>query len=106
MLKLLQQTAAKAKGSRLNYITKLLIAFGETAEYDKSPDQSNLIKTLTSRELEVLRLIAAGLSNRAVAEVLVVTEGTIKKHLNNIFDKLDVGSRTHAVARAKELNII
>jgi LuxR family maltose regulon positive regulatory protein len=61
---------------------------------------------LSERELELLRLIAAGLSNSQMAETLVVTVGTIKWHLNNIYGKLDVRSRTQAVARARELQLL
>jgi LuxR family maltose regulon positive regulatory protein len=61
---------------------------------------------LSERELEVLRLIAEGLSNREIADKLVVTVTTVKKHVSNIFGKLDVTSRTQAVARARELDLI
>ncbi len=61
---------------------------------------------LTQRERDVLELVAAGLSNRAISEALVVTLGTTKKHLNNIFSKLNVKSRTQAVVRAKELSLL
>jgi LuxR family maltose regulon positive regulatory protein len=104
MEQLLQRVAAK--GVELDYVTKLLSALGEKTQLEKSSTGSSLAGVLTQREQEVLRLIAAGLSNHAAAEVLVVTEGTIKKHLNNIFDKLEVTSRTQAVARAKELDLI
>ncbi len=65
-----------------------------------------LFEPLTERELEVLRLVAAGTSNRAIAAQLIVTLGTVKKHLNNIFGKLDVQSRTQAIARARELGLM
>jgi predicted ATPase/DNA-binding CsgD family transcriptional regulator len=61
---------------------------------------------LSERELEVLQLVAQGLSNREIAEELIVTVGTVKKHLNNIFSKLHVRSRTQAVVRAKELDLL
>jgi DNA-binding CsgD family transcriptional regulator len=57
---------------------------------------------LTSREREVIDLVAAGASNAAVAEALVVSSGTVKKHLDNIYAKLGVGSRTAAADRARE----
>ena len=60
-------------------------------------------ETLTRREVEVLRLIAQGLSNRAIAERLVIGEGTVKSHVHRILRKLDAASRTEAVARAREL---
>jgi len=60
-------------------------------------------ETLTAREVEVLRLVAQGLSNRLIAERLSLTEGTVKSHLYHIFRKLNVSSRTAAVARTREL---
>ena len=104
MAKLLQHTAAQ--GVELDYVTKLLAALGARMQPEKPPAGSPVAEELTQREKEVLRLIAAGLSNRDSAELLVVTEGTIKKHLNNVFGKLGVKSRTHAVARAKELDLL
>jgi LuxR family maltose regulon positive regulatory protein len=61
---------------------------------------------LSERELEVLALIAAGESNRRIATELFVSVGTVKTHLNNAYRKLGVHSRTQAVARARELNLI
>ncbi len=65
-----------------------------------------LIEPLSEREKEVLRLIADGFSNREVAEQLFITVGTAKTHANNIYRKLDVRSRTQAVARATELGVL
>ncbi len=65
-----------------------------------------LPEPLTEREIEVLQLIAAGQSNKETAESLVVTVGTVKKHLSNIFGKLGVNSRTQAVARARDLQLV
>jgi two-component system, NarL family, response regulator LiaR len=61
---------------------------------------------LTSRELEVLKLMADGLSNQEIAARLFVSLNTIKTHSANIFEKLDVRRRTQAVDKAKKLNII
>jgi LuxR family maltose regulon positive regulatory protein len=72
----------------------------------KLKTQNFLVEPLTARELEVLRLIADGASNNAIAEKLIVSLGTVKKHVNNIFGKLHVQSRTQAIARARELQII
>lgn len=59
-------------------------------------------RELTVRELEILRYLSQGLSNRAIAHELVVTEATVKTHLVHIYDKLDVDNRTAAVATARE----
>ncbi len=65
-----------------------------------------LIEPLSERELEVLRLIAEGLSNQGIADRLIIAEGTVKRHINNIYGKLQVGSRTQAVAVARELGLL
>jgi LuxR family maltose regulon positive regulatory protein len=61
---------------------------------------------LSERELEVLRLLAAGLTNRQIAEQIVVSISTVKSHVHHICNKLDVGNRTQAVARARELDLL
>ena len=65
-----------------------------------------LIEPLSERELEVLHLIANGLTNQAIAETLVVALGTVKAHTASIYAKLDVHNRTQAVARARELGLL
>lgn len=61
---------------------------------------------LSSRELEVLRLMARGSSNKEIALALDVAVGTVKNHITNIFAKLDVGSRTHAALKAREHGLV
>ena len=61
---------------------------------------------MSERELEVLRLVAAGMSNSEISHTLFVALSTVKKHINNVYRKLDVNSRTRAVARARELNLL
>jgi LuxR family transcriptional regulator, maltose regulon positive regulatory protein len=61
---------------------------------------------LTARELEILRLVAAGASNQAIADQLVISLGTVKGHLNHILSKLEVQNRTAAVARARKLGLV
>ena len=61
---------------------------------------------LTDRELEVLQALARGLSNREIAEQLVITEGTVKNHVSNLIDKLGVRDRTQAVLKGQELRLI
>ena len=65
-----------------------------------------LADPLTSRELEVLEMLAAGRSNQAIANQLVVTLDTVKKHVSHVLGKLGAASRTEAVARARELSLI
>jgi len=65
-----------------------------------------LVNPLSERELEVLRLLATGMSNREIAEHLVVAESTIKKHITHIYDKIGVTSRTQVIVRAQELHLI
>jgi LuxR family maltose regulon positive regulatory protein len=65
-----------------------------------------LIDPLTERELEVLQQLAQGLTNKGIADRLVVAPSTIKQHLKNIYSKLDVHSRTQAVTRARELGLL
>jgi predicted ATPase/DNA-binding CsgD family transcriptional regulator len=71
-------------------------------------DQSNQVldDPLTPRELEVLNLIASGRSNHEIADYFVLAESTIKRHINHIYSKLGVESRTQALARARELGLI
>jgi LuxR family maltose regulon positive regulatory protein len=96
---LLRQVTAPAVAP--SYLSKLLAAFGSPASAAQS-----LVEPLSERELEVLRWIAAGLSNREIAAELVITEGTAKWHVNNILSKLQVNRRTEAVARARELGLL
>lgn len=62
--------------------------------------------TLTPRELEVLKLVAGGSSNRDIGQVLFLSEATVKSHLVHIYDKLGVRSRTSAVAAAREQGVL
>jgi LuxR family maltose regulon positive regulatory protein len=64
------------------------------------------VEPLSERELDVLLLISEGSSNQQIAETLIVTVHTVKKHASNIYGKLGVRNRTQAVARARELGIL
>jgi LuxR family maltose regulon positive regulatory protein len=87
------------------YLRKLLAALEQDAS-GTAPPAAELPEPLSERELEVLVLIAAGKSNRQIARELFVTAGTIKAHLRNIYRKLEAHSRTQALARARELNLL
>ena len=65
-----------------------------------------IVEPLTSRELEVLEMLAAGRSNQAIARELVVSLDTVKKHVSHVLGKLGAASRTEAVARARQLGLI
>jgi len=67
---------------------------------------SELVEQLTLRELEILRLIASGLRNKEIADQLFISLATVKRHVANIYGKLNVSHRTEAVARANELNLL
>ncbi len=104
---------AAAHGIMPEYVSKLLAVF--EAEEQKSEDKSPqspappaqpLIEPLSQRELEVLRLIAQGLSNREISERLFIALITVKGHNQKIFGKLQVQRRTEAVARARELGLL
>jgi LuxR family maltose regulon positive regulatory protein len=88
------------------YLDSLLdackITFGEPARSQPGP----LPDPLTPRELEIMRLICRGYSNPEIASQLVVTINTVKKHTSNIYSKLAVRSRTQAIARAHELDLV
>ena len=105
-----QRSGQAAAGVPLGYLARLLRAFGsEHAVPDTEPGTAavpGIVEPLTSRELEVLGLLAAGRSNQAIAGQLVVTLDTVKKHVSHVLDKLGAANRTEAVARARELDLI
>jgi LuxR family maltose regulon positive regulatory protein len=91
------------------YVRTLLKAFQQEqgTELASLPSPSGgLIDPLSARELEVLQLLAEGLSNKEIASKLVVTPETIKQHLKNICRKLDVHGRMQAVRRGRELKLL
>ncbi|MDJ0756262.1 MAG: LuxR C-terminal-related transcriptional regulator [Ardenticatenaceae bacterium] len=99
---------ALARGAAAEYIQRLLAAFPEVDSEDSGPSKARLtdgVDQLSEREVEVLRLIAQGLSNQEVASRLYLSLNTVKVHTRNIYSKLGVNSRTQAVARARALGI-
>jgi LuxR family transcriptional regulator, maltose regulon positive regulatory protein len=108
MLQLLREACARAIMS--GYTDRLLAAF--EAEKRKSADKPDLtpanlmIEPLSQRELKIMQFIAQGLSNREIGERLFLALDTIKGHNRKIFDKLQVQSRTEAIARARELGLL
>jgi LuxR family transcriptional regulator, maltose regulon positive regulatory protein len=111
MAELLSEAAAF--GMMPEYVRKLLATFEtEKRKTETEPDPSSAQATqplsdpLSQRELEVLRLIARGLSNREIGERLFLALSTVKGHNRIIFDKLQVQSRTEALSRARELGLL
>jgi LuxR family maltose regulon positive regulatory protein len=109
MAVLLQEAASQ--GIAPDYVAKLLAAFEAAPQERRRPEPppppaQPLIEPLSERELRVLRLVAAGLSNREVAEALYISVNTVKTHLQRIYGKLGVSSRTAAATKALELNLL
>lgn len=92
------------------YTGKLLTAFSKTIQTASLPPvpfaYPLLVEPPSARELEVLRLLARGASNQEIANSLVIAVTTVKKHVGNIYGKLGVETRTQAIARARELNLV
>ena len=101
---------AAAGGATQAYARRLLAAMGQAAEEaapaPAAPAARPLPEPLTERELEVLQHLAAGRSNQEIAARLVLALPTVKRHVGHILAKLEATSRGHAVARARELDLI
>jgi len=103
MARLLAQTAAL--GQEPDYARRLLEAM-PAAEPGQQAAEPALVEPLSQRELQVLQLIEQGLTNREIAQQLVISLATVKSHTANIYSKLGVNSRTQAVAKARTLRIL
>jgi len=88
------------------YAQRLLALFPETPSAPALAEHPAIIEPLSGRELEVLKLLADGLTNKEIAQRLFVSHHTIKVHARNIYSKLDVHNRTGAVARARAIGLI
>ena len=104
MKQLLQRAASHQIAPE--YVSMLLSAFPTPPSYPHSAAPSPLIEPLSERELQVLRLLANGLSNQEIAGALIVSINTVRTHLRRIYAKLAVNNRTAAVSRAQELEIL
>ncbi|MFT7585892.1 MAG: LuxR family maltose regulon positive regulatory protein [Cellvibrionaceae bacterium] len=89
------------RGGNKEHIGRIQAAFLPVAT-----THQDLIDPLAKRELKILHLIAAGLSNPEIADQLIIATGTVARHTNNIFGKLAVRNRTEATLQAKALNLI
>jgi len=102
----------------LDYAKQILAAFdaekarpegGSAADQRTAPSAvSNQVlpEPLTSREIQILVVLAQGLSNQAIAEKLFISPETVKRHLYNIYQKFDVKNRQQAIARANSLGLL
>jgi LuxR family maltose regulon positive regulatory protein len=102
---------ALARGVATDYTQRLLAAFPtlepeQTADPDTQALPSSMIEPLSQRELEVLQLIAEGLTNQEIASRLFLSLHTVKSHARNIYGKLGVHNRTQAVTRARSLGVL
>jgi DNA-binding NarL/FixJ family response regulator len=86
--------------------SKLLVEFGRKGRTMANQSTGSVDEELSTREVEVLKLLAAGASNREIADKLVLAEGTVKNHVSNILSKLHAENRTHAANLARERKII
>lgn len=100
------RSAARGEYFLLPSITaKVMAEFSRMVRPSKMNDNDLAIK-LSSRELEVLRLVATGASNKEIADTLVIAEGTVKNHLTSILSKLEARDRMQAVLKAREIGLI
>ncbi len=83
---------------------KVVAEFSRLA--DQVPRAEPLVESLSDRELEVLRLVSKGATNREIASTLVIAEGTVKNHMTSILGKLGVRDRTQAALKAREVGLI
>ena len=100
---------AVAAGVSGAYARRLLAAFEERTHAVSVPPTAagaGLVEPLTAREVEIVRLVAVGMRNQEIADQLVISLPTVKRHIANSYGKLGVGHRTEAVARANELGLL
>ena len=106
--KLVEAIRGVARGESFlepSIVNKIVAEFARLSPQRPSSSQP-LIEPLSERELEILRLLGQGASNKEIADHLVITVGTVKNHLTNIMAKLSVRDRTQAALKARELGII
>jgi LuxR family maltose regulon positive regulatory protein len=106
-----QADQAAARGVPLGCLAQVLRAFdgkdaGRGAGREAAAAVPGLAEQLTARELEILMLLGAGMPNARIAEELVITVDTVKKHVSHLLGKLGAANRTEAVARARQLGLI
>jgi DNA-binding NarL/FixJ family response regulator len=107
--RLLEAVLAAARGESVlqpSVAAKVLARMSQLPDPPNEPRRQPLVDPLTDRELEVLRALADGLSNREAAQRLYLSEGTVKNHVTNVLAKLGVRDRTQAALRARALGLL
>jgi DNA-binding NarL/FixJ family response regulator len=102
----IRQVYAGAPSIQPKIANKLLLEFGRKGRTQASPSRSPQQEELSPREIEILKLLAEGASNRKIAEELVLAEGTVKNHVSNILSKLHTENRTQAAYLARERKLL
>ncbi|RJP53228.1 MAG: hypothetical protein C4586_01835 [Anaerolineaceae bacterium] len=102
---------ALSRGIAPDYVQRLLAAFPtekqeKTIAFKSQGPDAEWIEPLSEREIEVLGLIAEGLTNQEISGRLCVSLNTVKAHTRNIYSKIGVNNRTHAVSKARTLGIL
>lgn len=107
--KLVEAIRAAARGESFlqpSVAAKVVAEFSRMGVPKTAVPQQTLVEPLSSRELEILAVLASGASNREIANQLFITEGTVKNHVSNILGKLGVRDRTQAALKGKEMGLI
>ena len=107
--RLVEAVQAAARGESVlqpSVATKLIARVSQLPDPPAVPRPQPLVDPLTERELDVLRAVADGLSNREAAALLFLSEGTVKNHVTNVLAKLGVRDRTQAALRARALGLL
>lgn len=107
--KLVEAIRAAARGESFlqpSVAAKVIAEFSRLAEQAQAKPPPPLVEPLSERELEVLRLVARGASNKEIAAALFIAEGTVKNHLTSILGKLGARDRTQALLKAQELGLV
>ncbi len=97
---------ARRQGVSISHVDGLLAAFGDEGKPAVAAPSGDAVENLSAREIEILRLVAAGFSNREVGERLYISENTVKWHTSNIYSKMGVSNRTEAVNLARETGLL
>ena len=107
--KLVEAIRAAARGESFlqpSIASKVVAEFARMAAQPKKVEKVEWVESLSERELEILKQVCVGASNKEIGVALFITEGTVKNHISNILGKLGVRDRTQAALKAKELGLV